>query len=354
MHILLRNAGPASLGATAASLALVFALTLLSSSAALQGCAPTPGSRKPCVDEVCGDELDNDCDGQIDEEDAVDRIVWFIDADRDDYGNPNIYVEGCARPIGYVDQGGDCLDGDANAYPGAEEICDGLDNNCDGATDLDDATGARTFYADVDDDGYGDKNAPIDACERPPGYVSDDTDCDDEREDVYPSASEFCDGEDNDCDKLTDEIGAVDPATWYRDADEDGYGDPEDSVEQCNAPTGYIEDSDDCNDADETINRDALEICDEIDNDCDDMIDMDDADLSGALSCFTDEDSDGYGLSKTKITACECPKGTVAMPGDCDDTNADISPGDAEICGDAIDSDCDGTPDEKDPDCVDG
>jgi hypothetical protein len=316
----------------------------------LHACAPSPSSRAPCDVEVCGDEVDNDCDGQIDEEDAVDRIVWFVDGDRDGYGNPTIYIEACLRPIGHVEAGGDCDDGNSNVHPDAEEICDGLDNDCDGRTDQEDATGAKTFYADGDEDGYGDAAAPLAQCERPRGYVSDATDCDDTRDDVHPLNSEYCDEIDNDCDGLIDEEGAVDPPTWYLDADEDGYGDPDLSIAQCDAPAGYVADGRDCNDADASINRDADELCDGVDNDCDDRIDEDD--VIDALDCRPDLDDDGFGDERAPATRlCECPVGTVDDASDCDDTNDAVHPEAAEACLDEVDNDCDGAIDVKDADC---
>merc|ERR1711965_999719 len=82
-----------------------------------------------------------------------------------------------------VDQDGDgfistedCNDLDAQVYPGAEEVCDGIDNNCDGQFDEEVTT---TFYADSDADGYGNPDISTEACEQPSGYVPQGTDCDD-------------------------------------------------------------------------------------------------------------------------------------------------------------------------------
>ena len=96
----------------------------------------------------------------------------------------------------------DCNDADAQVYPGAEEVCDGIDNNCDGQFDEEVTT---TFYADSDSDGYGNPDIITEACEQPSGYVPQGTDCDDTQSSVYPSAEEVCDGLDNDCDGLADE-----------------------------------------------------------------------------------------------------------------------------------------------------
>ena len=89
--------------------------------------------------------------------------------------------------------------------PDADEVCDGLDNDCDGVTDGADAIDLSTYYADDDNDGFGDASAPLTACEAPSGAVADNNDCDDGDGDSYPGAAEACDNTDNDCDTETDE-----------------------------------------------------------------------------------------------------------------------------------------------------
>lgn len=103
----------------------------------------------------------------------------------------------------------DCDDSDADVNPDAEEVCDGIDNNCDDEIDEDTATDAGTWYADSDSDSYGDANISIVGCEMPEGYVEDGSDCDDTSELVNPGAAEVCDGIDNDCDASTSEDGTV-------------------------------------------------------------------------------------------------------------------------------------------------
>lgn len=100
--------------------------------------------------------------------------------------------------------GDDCDDTRADVHPGAPEVCDGRDNNCDGQVDVD-AVDARPFFADRDRDGYGDPDSAERACVRPAGFVDDDTDCDDTRADVNPGATEIADGIDQDCNGLIDE-----------------------------------------------------------------------------------------------------------------------------------------------------
>jgi hypothetical protein len=198
-------------------------------------CNDDDASVHPSATEVC-DGIDNDCDGEVDGEGTPGAEEFFLDFDGDGFGTPDESEWACEAPGRHVDNSADCNDEDAAIHPDATEICDGLDNNCDGLTDGADATGAVTTYRDLDDDGFGDALTSNTQCDPPEGYVADDTDCDDTDSAVSPSGTEICDGADNDCDTEYDEEGA-EGCTWYfLDADADGYGTTDTSC-TC-SPTG--------------------------------------------------------------------------------------------------------------------
>ena len=119
----------------------------------------------------------------------------------------------------------DCDDSNAAVSPNADELCDGLDNNCDGAVDEDTALDAATWFIDSDADGFGDPATSLRACAAPAGHVADSTDCDDASAAIHPDADEICDERDNNCDGAVDEDTAVDAATWFGDINGDGLSD---------------------------------------------------------------------------------------------------------------------------------
>ncbi len=298
----------------------------------------------PAATELC-DGADNDCDGTTDEDDAADASTWYADADGDGFGDPASTAVACTAPTGHGADDTDCDDTDAAINPAATEACDGVDNDCDGSIDEDDATDASTWYADDDGDGYGDASSPAAACSAPSGTTSDDSDCDDGNNTIHPGAEELCDGVDNDCDGSTDEDDASDASTWYADTDGDGYGDSGSTTDACSAPSGYVDNPEDCDDDDSAISPAATEICDGVDNDCDGLVDDDDSAVSGESTWYIDYDGDGYGSVTYSASACSQPSGYVADNTDCDDTNAASYPGGSEVCDDA-DNDCDGSIDE--------
>ena len=227
-----------------------------------------------------------DAQGNTDD-DEIDELVVMSADDHDADGD------------GFTENDGDCDDTDSNVNPGAPEIVDGIDNNCNDRID----EGTDT----VDDDGDG--------------MSEDEGDCDDSDRTIYAGAFEYLDGVDNDCD------GVIDDGTDAYDDDGDCACEGGEDIEACTGSISSSCDIDDlqtgdCDDADEDIHADAPELCDGFDNDCDDLIDGDDP--------STDSDRDGY-------SACDGD--------DCDDTDSAVNPDADERCN-SIDDDCDGVVDE--------
>ena len=249
---------------------------------------------------------------------------------------------------GFV-QAEDCDDTRNDVHPDAVELCDEIDNDCDGEID-EEAYDAPSWFEDADGDGYGNNDAEVKQCGQPTGYVITRTDCNDTTASAYPAATEYCDGIDNDCDGRIDEGTAYDATDWYQDQDEDGYGSPYAYQTACDQPEGWVNDDTDCNDTEAGINPGEQEVCDpdDIDEDCDDAADDFDDDTTGQFTFYYDSDGDGYGDDEITTDLCNQPTGYVYIGGDCDDSVATINPDHAEICGNEIDDDCDDDIDEED------
>ncbi len=307
--------------------------------AACEECDDGDAAINPLGTESC-DGADNDCDGEVDEDSAVDASTWYADADGDGYGDATSTTVACDAPGGYLADATDCDDTSGDVSPAATELCNGIDDDCDGSTDEDSAADAGTWYADADGDGHGDAASSSVACEAPAGSVADATDCDDTSSDVSPSATELCNGVDDNCDGNIDEDDALDAATWYADADGDGHGDAATSAVDCEQPSGYVGNDSDCDDTSSDISPSATELCNGIDDDCDGSTDEDSA--ADAGTWYADDDGDGYGDAGDSTVACSAPAGSVADSADCDDTDEDVNPAASEVC-DGIDNDCDGS-----------
>src|SRR6185436_20775339 len=116
-------------------------------------CDDASAAVHPNAAERCN-EIDDDCDGSVDV-DAVDGDTWYADLDGDGHGDPSATTTACSMPLGYTATADDCDDAEAEVHGGAAEVCNDLDDDCDGFIDLD-AIDAPLWYADEDGDGYGD------------------------------------------------------------------------------------------------------------------------------------------------------------------------------------------------------
>lgn len=239
-------------------------------------CDDSSPTKNPQAPEVCNG-VDDDCDASID--DGL-LTTWYVDSDKDGYGDSGGTAQACSEPFGYSSTPGDCDDNSPSSCPECVEVCDGEDNNCDGVVDE---------SPDQDLDGYG-------SC----------VDCDDKDLFVHPGIPEACDAKDNDCDGQADEDF---------DLDKDGWPSCDDGI---HFP--------DCDDTNPTTHPGAPEICsDGINNDCrgSDAGIPADSDLDGAVACFYSE-----GL--------QC----VENCSDCDDHNQYVHP--YSEYGGSIDNDCNG------------
>jgi hypothetical protein len=287
--------------------------------------------------EVCN-QLDDDCDTVVDNRDAMPYYTYFYDKDGDTFGDPLDTVEACERPDDALDDFSDCDDRDPAVFPGAEETCNDVDDDCDGTIDDPDALPYATWYIDDDGDTFGDVTTALSTCHTPKGMTLVGSDCDDTDPNVNPDVEEACNTIDDDCNGIIDDPHIWD--YWYVDVDADGYGDESSSIYSCSPVVGRSVDGGDCDDSDASINPGMVELCNSIDDDCDGTTDDPDEIYH---DWYIDMDEDGYGDSATAISSCLDVPDRVLLGGDCDDIDPGVNPGMEDLCGDGIDLDCSGS-----------
>jgi len=294
-------------------------------------CTPTNGGTEIC------DGVDNDCDGLIDEglplickSEPVIAALYIPDTAAQSFkimiSNPN----NNSLAIKWLDNGATAQTGNASyifmATPtsGSPHTIKATVNNTVTAEYAEKEWQLNintTYYRDADGDSYGNASNSVRAYAAPVGYVFDNTDCNDNNVAINPGAAEICDGVDNNC------VGGIDEdvqTTYYRDADNDTYGDAGNSQLLCGASAGWVLDNTDCNDGNSAINP--------------------------ATIWYKDADNDLYS-DGTTLTQCAQPASyklstqLTATSGDCNDANASIKPG-AQEPFDSVDNDCDSQTDE--------
>jgi hypothetical protein len=402
----------------------------------------------PGATDISADGLDQDCDG-------ADRCVGFWDEDGDGYGDPDNFVEGCPLAAGTVGNDLDCDDGDAAihpdatevyydgvdsdcaggsdydadadghdvagtgddcddanpaAWPGAEEVCDGADNDCDGLADPDGVCPCAWFEGEERSyllcglevgvdwytardvcDAYGWVLADVlDPAENEAlTAISGDTpawiglsDADAEGTFAWESGAvldwtswragepnAFTEAEDcvryssdspgewsdSDCASpfpFLCELGCV-AETTYADLDGDGWGDDTSAEQTCSGASDRVVVGGDCDDGDADVSPSGVEVCDTVggDEDCDGLRDDADPSVEPATQTtwYTDADGDGFGNGSAPVLACVAPAGAVGAAGDCDDGSASIYPGAPEAF-DGLDNDCNGKNEDEDSD----
>ncbi|HQE72809.1 MAG TPA: putative metal-binding motif-containing protein, partial [Myxococcota bacterium] len=236
----------------------------------------------PGRNEDCLTGWDDNCNGLTNEANADNCKNWYYDLDGDGYGDDQNFKCLCGAQGSYsVSKGGDCDDSNDLVNPGQQEIChDGIDNDCSGSQNDEGARHCTWFHEDKDRDGWGTKLRKC-LCFGEGDFTAEpqsDYDCDDNNSDVYPKRTEICgNGIDDNCDGITDKGENAEGCTpYYFDNDRDGFGVTENMKCLCGPEGRYdTKKSGDCNDQNANIHPDAKEICDGIDNDCDDQVDED-------------------------------------------------------------------------------
>ncbi len=245
----------------------------------------------------------------------------------------------------------DCAPTNPAVFHGAQEVCNGVDDNCVNGVDEEGADGCETWHYDSDGDGYG-TNATKCLCAASGLYRADKGgDCNDSAKEVNPGATEKCNGVDDNCDGTTDPPGSEGSKTFFKDHDKDGFGVSGDSKALCSASGEYTAtQGGDCNDNHGGIHPGATETCNGADDNCDGSTDPDGS--SGCTTYFADEDNDSYGGASSKCKCSPAYPYTVTNSSDCCDKDNRAKPGQTawytstNNCG-SWDYNCNSNPDKE-------
>ena len=297
-------------------------------------CNDTNPNINPGSAEVCNTS-DDDCDGLVNE--GITFSIYYADSDGDGYGNPNNNQTACLPPVGFVLNNSDCNDSNSLIKPGAIELCNSIDDNCNVL--IDEGLIFVNYYIDTDFDGYG-SGIAINSCSPVFGnYVSNNLDCNNSNANIRPNALEICNGIDENCNSLIDD--GLPFTNYYIDTDGDGFGAGTATNSCSNLGPGYVANNTDCNNTNAAIRPGAVEICNSIDDNCNTAID------EGLLfsNYYLDTDQDGYYVSFINACSLPSPNYTIlqGILGDCNDNSSSINSGAQEICGNGIDENCNGS-----------
>jgi cysteine-rich repeat protein len=292
--------------------------------------------------EIAGDGCEGDCRFTCEVDPSMPN-TWYADCDGDGFATIGAPTSAeCLRPAPSACGGGwtlrvpvagaaDCDDTDPAILPGATEVCDGEDTDCDGT--IDDGV-TTTFFLDADGDDHGNASSTTQACALPDGYAAIGDDCNDACAACFPGNTEICDGADNDCDSMVDDgengCGGVCPI-------EDAPGEP------CDGPDADLcaDDTFVCTGIDTTAcnmpgDADA-ETCNNLDDDCDGTVDEGSVNPCGGVCVVMTGACEGPDTDNCADDTYQCTgrNATVCSTGD----------NDVETCN-GVDDDCDGTIDD--------
>ena len=301
--------------------------------------------------------VDDNCDGQTDQADSDKCVAYFKDFDGDTFGtgtssctcDPDLASKFTAT------KGSDCNDTNAAINPGvANDKCStaGVDDNCDGKTDLDGAAGCTQFWIDGDGDKFGSGNSKC-LCEASPSTqftALKDGDCDDTKGAVNPGMGETCNGVDDNCDMKVDPQDTSGCKDYFIDSDGDSYG-ALGSTAKCQCAPDLLTKykalvAGDCNDVAAGVNPVATEACNAVDDNCNGKTDEENA--TGCKIFNEDIDRDKFGTTNSKCfcTAQVALSYDATNNTDCLDSDAKIFPGAKELCN-GKDDDCSKTIDDN-------